>query len=343
MAGRNLQALHQALVTADLWEAANAVICQTLKSAPCQTGRDKHFNLLKGLLVCGECGRAMVPKAAGKRGADGKPYRYYVCCGLLRERGDTCCPIRNVGAVGVEQCVVAVLGQMATHPEVVAAVLNSGRSKAQSQLAELDKKLPALNREIAQVTLQMGNVVDALAKGGLVVLDDELRGRVDDLRTRKDELLVKRERLQQEQEVLRQEQLAPDKICSALARFVTLWERLSPPEKRELVDLMVARVELRTPTRGAETTEAQTRGLQIRFKLHLPELLAADRPAAPNSKKKLLTIDADVQLPTNQVATLSSQRRSSTEFQRRAQLSAQQVQTRRESILWNGQLNGARY
>jgi hypothetical protein len=186
---------------------------------------------------------------------------------------------------------------MARHPDVVAAVLGSGRTKARSQLVELEKKLPALNREITQVTQQMNNVVDALAKGGLVVLDDELRGRVEDLRRRKDELLIKREHLEQDGEVLRQEQLAPDKICAALARFDTLWEQMSPEEKRELVELTVARVELRRSAKGEDAMEARPRGLQMQFQLHLPELLVSDGTATSTSKKKLLTIDADVQLP----------------------------------------------
>jgi len=165
---------------------------------------------------------------------------------------------------------------MARHPDVVAAVLGSGRTKARSQLVELEKKLPALNREITQVTQQMNNVVDALAKGGLVVLDDELRGRVEDLRRRKDELLIKREHLEQDGEVLRQEQLAPDKICAALARFDTSWEQMSPEEKGELVELTVARVELRRSAKGEDAMEARPRGLQMQFQLHLPELLVSD-------------------------------------------------------------------
>ena len=77
MNGREFPGLHAPLVTAELWEQANAAIRPALQPAPRRLrARDKHFHVLKGIAHCGCCGRAMIPNASGKLDPDGKPYRY---------------------------------------------------------------------------------------------------------------------------------------------------------------------------------------------------------------------------------------------------------------------------
>ncbi len=52
--GSEYRGQHEPLVTAELWEKANAAVVKTTK--PAQTiklEQDKNFHLLKGLVVCG--------------------------------------------------------------------------------------------------------------------------------------------------------------------------------------------------------------------------------------------------------------------------------------------------
>lgn len=297
--GEEFAGRHAALVTVEVWEAANAAVRETLKPARCsmRAGRDKHFNLLKGRVVCADCGRALVPHASGKCDRDGKPYRYYTCNAQQKERADAHCRVRQVSAVVLERSVIGLLGQLAHHPKIVEAVLTSGHANARAELARLEKRLAVLGREIGQATAQLQNIVDALASGGVASIKAELRERIASVKKRKDVLLVERARLQQERDTLKQEQLAPEKICVELQRFDAMWERMSNEEKRELVALLIARVEVHAPAKYATTASSRRRALQLRIKLHLPELLSAEgTSAAP--KKKFLAIDAAVDLPS---------------------------------------------
>ena len=63
---------HTAIVSQELWERANAAISKALQPARCRLrARDKNFHVLKGIAVCGCCGRAMV-LTKGCEGVAGK-------------------------------------------------------------------------------------------------------------------------------------------------------------------------------------------------------------------------------------------------------------------------------
>lgn len=111
----------------------------------------------------------------------------------------------------------------------------------------------------------------------------------------KETLLSEQMRLQRERDLLRHEQLQPEKICAALKRFDTLWEHMSRDERREVVNLVIARVDVRAPAPNA-VHDKSLRTLKIRVQLHLPELLSAEHEFSTQSQKKILAIDATVQL-----------------------------------------------
>jgi len=71
--GEDFPGHHQAIVTQALWDRANAAVAKPLPARCTLQPRDKHFHLLKGLLFCGHCGRAMIPNAGGKLDAEDRP------------------------------------------------------------------------------------------------------------------------------------------------------------------------------------------------------------------------------------------------------------------------------
>ncbi len=131
MQDQQFTGLHEALVSADLWEQANAAIKQSLQPARCfLRTSDKHFHLLKGILHCGYCQRAMMPNASGKKGDDGKPYRYYTCSRAHRLGTGAGCPIRHVSASALEAAVIGFIGECSQHPEILQAAEESFRLRA---------------------------------------------------------------------------------------------------------------------------------------------------------------------------------------------------------------------
>lgn len=300
--GKEYPGQHEALVSVEVSESAIAAVNQTLKPAFCQSlsvGRDCNFNLLKGLAVCGSCNRALVPQAGGKLDPEGRPYRYYTCSAVLRERSDSTCPLRRVSAVGLERSLVGLLGQLSKHPSVVEAVLAAGSSGNPGRIVGLKKRLAVLGGEIDRVTKRMQNLFDTLARGGLEAIDDELREQATEWKARKATLLVERAQIQETLAGMQQAQLAPEKICSALENFDRLWEGIPPEEKREVAMLLIAKVEVHPAAEPASPSKAKARALKLRVTLHLPALLGAGSSSSVASKNRDVAIDAGVLLLGN--------------------------------------------
>jgi hypothetical protein len=76
--------------------------------------------LLKGLLFCRGCGRAMTPAHCTKSGA--RRYRYYVCTGA-QKRGWHTCPSPSVSAAAMEEVVCEQLLQLGHEHAAVQALL----------------------------------------------------------------------------------------------------------------------------------------------------------------------------------------------------------------------------
>jgi DNA invertase Pin-like site-specific DNA recombinase len=124
LTGREYPGQHEALVSKELWEAANAAVGKFLQPDHRRLhARDKHFHLLKGVACCGHCGRAMVPAPSGKRDAQGRPYRYYVCGQSQKERADSPCTVRHVAASVLESAVLGFLGECSRQPGLLQKIV----------------------------------------------------------------------------------------------------------------------------------------------------------------------------------------------------------------------------
>ncbi len=213
--GQDYAAKHKALVTDELWERANAAVAKTLRPARSQFQmRDKHLHLLKGLAFCGCCGRALVPNFCGKRGADGKPYRYYTCGFAHKEGTDARCPLRHVSASALEAVVIGFLGEVSRQPAILTAAAERSRLRGKADREPLRVQLAETDQALGNVNRQLKNCVDAITIGGADFLGDELRERVAGLKEKKQQLLVERERLKQDlsacdQDVVNAQRIGP--------------------------------------------------------------------------------------------------------------------------------------
>lgn len=84
-----------------------------------QRVRNKHSALLKGLVLCGSCGAAMIHTYAQKKNVR---YRYYVCVNA-HQRGWNKCETRSVSAPELEGAVVNNIRYFAQDPAVLSQVL----------------------------------------------------------------------------------------------------------------------------------------------------------------------------------------------------------------------------
>jgi site-specific DNA recombinase len=141
---------HPAIVDQTTWHQVQELLRLTGRG---DGARQRSGALLKGLLHCRRCGRAMTPAHSTKNG--GRRYRYYVCTGAQKQGWHTC-PNPSVVAAAMEQVVCDQLRQHSQQDAVVQALLGptwQGR--------ELTEQARLLGLVIARVDYEGGNQDDA--------------------------------------------------------------------------------------------------------------------------------------------------------------------------------------
>jgi site-specific DNA recombinase len=81
--------------------------------------RNKHGGLLKGIVLCGSCGSAMLHTYSRKKDT---LYRYYVCM-TAHQRGWNACETKSVSATLLEGAVIDNLRRFAQQPAMLSGVL----------------------------------------------------------------------------------------------------------------------------------------------------------------------------------------------------------------------------
>jgi len=112
--GQSYPGEHEPIVSQSQWDAAHA----TLKANPRGTQRSHESvpALLRGVIRCGHCDRAMTSTYTRK---GGRTYRYYVCTGANKSGYDSC-PVKTVSAGDIEQAVLSQVRAICRSPEMIA-------------------------------------------------------------------------------------------------------------------------------------------------------------------------------------------------------------------------------
>lgn len=273
-AGQQYPGRHVPLVAPRLWEEANAVVVKLVRPvATLKLDQDKHFHLLKGLVHCGCCHRALVPHASGNRQKSGGYYRYYYCSNLVKERADARCTVRRIAANSLEGVVVQFLSELGRHPDIIGAAVGSSQSRRQGRMDELKTALGKLDREMTVTSGRIRNCVEAISAGGKQIAE-ELAEEVAQLKDRKQTQIVERQRLSQELGACEGEVLDEQRVRQSVEHFGQVLQGLSRDEQKTLVGLFVERIEVR-PGRNDEgaARSVSVRRLELHMKLNLPRLI----------------------------------------------------------------------
>ncbi|EIP98777.1 site-specific recombinase, DNA invertase Pin [Opitutaceae bacterium TAV1] len=310
MNGQCFPGRHEALVSARLWEEANAVINNPVIPPRQQLrNRDKHFHLLKGVLHCGCCQRALIPDASGKPGPDGKPYRYYTCGHVHKERSDSSCPIRRISAPALEAAYIGFLGECCRHPDILDSAVEISRRRSKTERGPRRTDLTAIDQTIADLDRQLRNFAEVVTSGGLDAISDELRERATAAREEKQRKLVERERLCQDLAACEQQGLDIETIRLALERFSRVLPTLEQEQQRDLVTLITARIDIHPRRMPASAT---SRAFSLRIRLRVPNLvegmaghIVVEQPRCGPSgtSPKLLALEAAVAVSNMNAAT----------------------------------------
>ncbi len=202
----------------------------------CRTGgvevRNRHGALLKGILVCKACDRAMTHTFTSK---GTKRYRYYTCTQAIK-KGRRCCPTQSLSASQIEEAVVDQFRDIATSVDLRAEVLRQAVDHAATDLDSLRSEGASLKRELTRHHAEIRRLaISGEQSSATTALIAGLHDRIAQAESRTVEL--KRQIVD-----IQTHRLDQADVDAAFGDFNGVWNTLSPREQAQALALVIARV-----------------------------------------------------------------------------------------------------
>ncbi|MBF0108705.1 MAG: recombinase family protein [Magnetococcales bacterium] len=172
---------HEAIIDRNLWDQVHTMMAANVR----RQGKNRVHPpaLLKGIIHCRNCGRAMSPTFTRK---DGRQYRYYLCQTAIKN-GHNACSLRTVAAGEIEAVVIRQVRTMLRSPEMVVKTWQANEEVSERDVADSLRRLDPVWEElfpveqqrlvqllIARVEVEKGGVKVHLRTEGLDTLAREL-------------------------------------------------------------------------------------------------------------------------------------------------------------------------
>ena len=140
---------HDGIIDRELWDQVHTVLAtNTRRKGPSR--RNQSQALLKGIIRCQHCDRAMSPTYTKK---SGRQYHYYVCQNASKSGFDAC-PLRNVNAGDIEAVVIQQMRTMLHTPEMVLKTWQEDKSLRKQDVADALQQLDPVWEELFPVEQQ---------------------------------------------------------------------------------------------------------------------------------------------------------------------------------------------
>jgi site-specific DNA recombinase len=215
---------HEPIISEDLFNRVQQQLRRNGRGGNAEY-RNRHGALLRGLLFCKACNRAM-SHTFTTRG--NRRYRYYTCTNATK-RGRKACPSGSLPAVEIENAVVNEIRCIGRDPAVIADTLAEATKQVNAEIERLAAERRAVERGLvrlyAEVRRLAGTGVSNDQPGGLDAANEQI-GMAERRLTEIDCRVAE----------LRAERLDASDVATALADFDNVWAALSPREQARLTD-----------------------------------------------------------------------------------------------------------
>ncbi|MBF0185944.1 MAG: recombinase family protein [Magnetococcales bacterium] len=142
---------HQGIVERELWETVRTILATNTREPRSTSTRVQTPAVLRGIIRCGHCDRAMKPTYSRK---DGREYRYYTCQSADKN-GANACTLRTVPAGNVERAVFDQVRGLLRTPEMMVRTFQA--------MDEGDTKTP--ESKVMESLRNLGTLWDELFPG----------------------------------------------------------------------------------------------------------------------------------------------------------------------------------
>ena len=222
--------IHEAIISEDVFARVQKQLAHNGRHIGPAT-RNQHGALLRGLLFCKSCGKAM-SHTFTTRG--GKRYRYYTCTNVIK-RGRRRCSTPSLPAAEIERVTVEEIACIGPDPAVIDATLESACTQANEAIKTSNDEKAILKRSLRRCHDELrtlaGDEADGAKRRSADVSDqiDSAERRLAEIEAR----LATR----------RAEMIDRDDVAEALGDFESLWDAMTPREQVRLMHLLVSRVD----------------------------------------------------------------------------------------------------
>ena len=173
-------------------------------------------------------------------------------------------------ADGLEAVVKEFIGRLSQHPDVVKAVMDASNKRRAKDRPTLAKEVESIQRELERVRKQIKNCLDIAVAGGMEVVSENFKERVNELEQNRQKLTVNLERKRHALLTSEAALLDQKRVVKALARLSEIVPKMPFQEQKELFRLFVERIDVR---RASGRAMEGSRLLDLKVKMQLPRLV----------------------------------------------------------------------
>ena len=226
---------HEAIVDPVLFEAVQGL---TPTKRRLITKTDRPYPLVS-LLRCSACGSGMTMSYVRKK--NGTEVPYYRCTRTFKMDWNSC-PLKQVNANWIEGEVEEMLKELSVSPELVSKAVASANSSSADQAAPLREKERGLLDRHRSIKAKLKNLVDIVAAQGASAFDS-FRDAIAQGEKERAHVEAELALLREEIARLTTKLVDPDRAATVLRSFYLLFHLATPAEKRELLHLLLKKVE----------------------------------------------------------------------------------------------------
>jgi len=223
---------HEAIVPEDVFSKVQTRLQQNRNDGGAEL-RNRHGALLRRLLYCKSCGRAMVHTFTGR---GNKRYRYYTCTNAIKN-GRRRCPVGSLPAGEIEKAVVDQIRCIAQDAELLGETLRQARAQTEEAINRLAGERRIVERGVARCHAEIRRTATTGPADGVAA------ARIADLTGQVDQSERRLAEIDGQLAELRDGLVTEADVAAAFADFDNVWRALSPREQVQLINLLVHRVE----------------------------------------------------------------------------------------------------
>lgn len=232
---------HKGLITGKEWVAAQEIIRANSKEEENKKHSNEHndYSLLSGKIICGKCGSRMFAKRRSKS----KSGLFDYICNSKLKGGEDNCDCKNLAGQQTDDAVFSsVIGENADSSAIITELENYKNQitydiKYGDDIGKLERQLETINK-------QRHNLIRNLSTG---IASDELISSINtELSRLKDEeadINKELEKLKLQVDNQKDVQVQINAFIAMLSTFNDCCENMNVYEKRELVNILVEKIE----------------------------------------------------------------------------------------------------